>query len=102
MVRHYFLFKPRPEVHEAYNPLQKLAYTSVILCAALAVATGLLLSKPVQFSAIVSAIGGFQAVRVYHFAAMVFLVAFIPGHLVMVGLHGWRKVSAAARGRARA
>src|SRR5262249_20234285 len=30
MVRHYFLFGPRPLQHQTYNPLQKLAYTSVL------------------------------------------------------------------------
>ena len=28
MVRHYFLFGPKPALKEAYNPLQKQAYTS--------------------------------------------------------------------------
>jgi thiosulfate reductase cytochrome b subunit len=89
MARHYFLFKPKPEPREAYNPLQKLAYTSTIFFGALAVATGLLLARPVQFSAVVSALGGFSAIRIYHFAAMTGFLAFIPGHLVMVALHGW-------------
>ena len=89
MARHYFLFKPKPEPREAYNPLQKLAYTSTILFGALAVATGLLLAKPVQFGGIVNLVGGFSAVRIYHFAAMAGFLAFIPGHLVMVALHGW-------------
>ena len=89
MARHYFLFKPKPEPREAYNPLQKLAYTSTIAFGALAVFTGLLLAKPVQFAPIVDLIGGFSAVRVYHFAAMLGFLAFIPGHLLMVALHGW-------------
>jgi hypothetical protein len=28
-------------------------------------------------------------VPVWHFAAMLSLVSFIPGHLIMVALHGW-------------
>lgn len=89
MARHYFLLKPKPEPQESYNPLQKLAYTSTILTGALAVATGLLLARPVQFGPIVTLVGGFSAVRIYHFAAMAGFLAFIPGHLVMVALHGW-------------
>ena len=27
MVKHYFFFGPKPEAREAYNPLQKQAYT---------------------------------------------------------------------------
>jgi thiosulfate reductase cytochrome b subunit len=30
MVRYYFFFGPKPVVREVYNPLQKLAYTSVV------------------------------------------------------------------------
>ena len=89
MARHYFLFKPKPEAREAYNPLQKLAYTSTILFGILAVVTGVLLAKPVQFGSIVTLLGGFGAIRVYHFAAMLGFLAFIPGHLLMVALHGW-------------
>ena len=89
MARHYFLFEPKPEPREAYNPLQKLAYTSTIVFGVVAVATGLLLAKPVQLGAIVALLGGFGAIRVYHFAAMAGFFAFVPGHLVMVALHGW-------------
>ena len=89
MVRHYFLFKEKPQPREAYNPLQKLAYTSTIGCGALALITGLMLAKPVQLSSLVALAGGFSLVRVYHFAAMIGFFAFIPGHLVMVALHGW-------------
>lgn len=89
MVRHYFFFRPRPESREPYNPLQKLAYTAMVVCGAIAVTTGLLLSKPVQLAPIVTLLGGFQAIRLYHFAAMVGFLAFIPGHLLMVALHGW-------------
>jgi thiosulfate reductase cytochrome b subunit len=34
-------------------------------------------------------LGGFGMLRVYHFAAMIGFLAFIPGHLLMVALHGW-------------
>ena len=89
MARHYFLFGPKPELKESYNPLQKLAYTSAILFGAVAVITGLVLYKPVQLSALAWLMGGFGFVRIWHFAAMLGLVSFIPGHLVMVALHGW-------------
>jgi thiosulfate reductase cytochrome b subunit len=98
MARHYFFFKPKPEAQEAYNPLQKLAYTSMLLCGACAVVTGLMLAKPVQLSALVSAVGGFGMVRVYHFAAMAGFLAFLPGHLVMVVLHGWNNFMSMATG----
>jgi thiosulfate reductase cytochrome b subunit len=89
MVRHYFFFGSRPPRTATYNPLQKLAYTSAIaLCAALVI-TGLALYKPVQLSWLVAALGGLRLTRVWHFAAMCGLLAFIPGHVLMVALHGW-------------
>ena len=89
MARHYFLGKPKPEAREPYNPLQKLAYTSTIMCGVLAAGTGVLLSTPVQFGTAVAMLGDFQTIRLLHFGAMVGFLAFIPGHLLMVALHGW-------------
>jgi thiosulfate reductase cytochrome b subunit len=73
----------------AYNPLQKLAYTSAIAPGTVAVITGLVLYKAVQLSVLAWLPSGFRMVRVWHFAAMLSLVSFIPGHLIMVALHGW-------------
>jgi len=89
MIRHYVLFGPRPPQRGTYNPLQKLAYTTVIVLGIVAVVTGFALYKPVQLSWLVAVLGGFRLVRIWHFAAMCGLLAFIPGHLVMVALHGW-------------
>lgn len=89
MVRHYFLFGPKPVQREAYNPLQKLAYTSAIVLGVLSVVTGVAVWKPVQFSWLVALLGGFQWARILHFAVMWAILFFILGHLVMVLLHGW-------------
>ena len=89
MVRHYVLFGPKPAVTETYNPLQKLAYTIALLLIAVSLVTGFALYQPVQLSWLVYAFGGFRLTRVWHFAAMCGLLAFIPGHLLMVALHGW-------------
>jgi thiosulfate reductase cytochrome b subunit len=89
MARHYFLFKPKPEQLEPYNPLQKLAYTSTILFGVVSAVTGVLLFKPAQFALPVELLGGFGMIRIYHFAAMIGFLSFIPGHLLMVALHGW-------------
>jgi len=89
MIRHYFFFGPRPAQNETYNPLQKLAYTTALGLGAALMVTGLGLYKPVQLSWLVSAFGGFRMLRIWHFAAMTALIAFVPGHLVMVALHGW-------------
>jgi thiosulfate reductase cytochrome b subunit len=89
MARHYFLFGPKPELVEVYNPLQKLAYTSALVLGALSVITGLVLYRPVQFSFLAVLMGGFHWARLWHFAVMLGFLSFIGGHLVMVLLHGW-------------
>ena len=89
MARHYFLFGPKPQLTEPYNPLQKLAYTSAIGFGVLSAVTGIVLFKPVQFGWLALLLGGFHFVRGWHFFAMLGFLAFIPGHLVMVLLHGW-------------
>ena len=89
MVRHYFFFGPKPPEREAYNPLQKLAYTSAILLGVLSVLTGIAIWKPVQFSWLAALMGGFHYARIWHFAVMWAILFFIFGHLVMVVLHGW-------------
>ena len=89
MARHYFLFGPKPELKESYNPLQKLAYSSAILFGVVAAISGMALYKPIQLSPLVWLLGGFQMTRIWHFAAMLGFVSFVPGHLIMVALHGW-------------
>jgi Ni/Fe-hydrogenase b-type cytochrome subunit len=89
MARHYFFFGPKPAAAGQYNPLQKLAYTSTVGFGALSLLTGIVLYKPAQFSWLAYLFGGFHLTRVLHFAAMCGFLAFIPGHLIMVLLHGW-------------
>jgi len=89
MVRYYFLFGPKPESKQSYNPLQKLAYTSTILYGVVAAISGLALYKPVQFSPLLWILGGYRIARIWHFVAMLGFVSFIPGHLMMVAFHGW-------------
>ena len=90
MARHYFFFGPKPAVIGTYNPLQKMAYSVVILLIVVSLISGFALYKPVQLSWLIDGLGGFRLARIWHFAAMCGLLAFIPGHLVMVALHGWR------------
>lgn len=58
MVCHYFLFGPKPELKESYNPLQNFAYTIAIFLGALAVLSGLVLYKPVQLFGLAWLVGG--------------------------------------------
>ena len=98
MVRHYFFFGPQPPATEQYNPLQKLAYTSTVLFGIASVLTGVVLYKPAQFWWLAWIMGGFPLARVWHFAAMCGFLAFIPGHLIMVVLHGWNNFASMLTG----
>ncbi len=89
MVKHYFFFGEKPPIREAYNPLQKQAYTAAILLGVLSVLTGFAVWKPVQFSWLARMMGGFHYARIWHFAVMWLILLFVFGHLVMVILHGW-------------
>lgn len=89
MIKHYFLFKPKPQQKQSYNALQKLAYTMVIVLGVTSTITGFLLYKPVQFGFIIYVCGGFKLVRLWHFITMCGFLVFIVGHIVMVILHGW-------------
>ena len=89
MVRHYFFLGPRPPATGQYNALQKLAYTSAVLLGALQMVTGAVMYKPIQFSGLGVLMGGYHNARLLHFVGMCGLLAFIPGHLIMVALHGW-------------
>src|SRR5262249_30088715 len=87
--RHHFLFQPKPRIVESYNALRKLTYTLVILLGSVSVITGAALYKPVQLSWLVALLGGFRWVRLEHFIAMMCFLSFIPGHMLMVVIHGW-------------
>jgi thiosulfate reductase cytochrome b subunit len=99
MVRHYVCFAPKPTVAAIYNPLQKLAYSTVVALAVISIVTGFALYKPVHLSWLADVMGGFRLVRVWHFASMCGVLAFIPGHLVMVALHGWKNFASMWTGR---
>jgi Ni/Fe-hydrogenase b-type cytochrome subunit len=89
VVRHYFFFGSKPALREAYNQLQKFAYTVAIGLAVLSVLTGFVVWKPVQLSWLASIMGGFHRARLWHFLVMWGLIVFAFGHLIMVILHGW-------------
>ena len=94
MIRHYLLLGPKPSQRGTYNSLQKLAYTVVIALLLVLLGTRAALLKPVQLGWLAALLGGFRLARVWHFAAMCGLLAFIPAHVLMVALHGWRNFAA--------
>ena len=89
MVRHYFFFGKKPKPTGAYNPLQKMAYVSVLMLGVASVLTGMVLYNPVQFSELGWFLGGFHLARLWHFLLLCGMASFLVGHLIMVILHGW-------------
>jgi thiosulfate reductase cytochrome b subunit len=102
MARHYLLRGAKPVVNQPYNPLQKLAYTVTLLLGALSLVTGLALYKSAQLPLLVTLLGGYRLVRIWHFLALCGFAAFVPGHLVMVAIHGWNNFAAMLTGWKRA
>jgi thiosulfate reductase cytochrome b subunit len=66
-----------------YNAVQKLLYIIVILAGISQVVTGLAIWQPIQFSGLVSLLGGFQTARVLHFAGMAVIVGFLIVHVAL-------------------
>ncbi len=75
-----------PHAAGDYNAVQRLLYVLVGLGIAGAIASGLALWKPVQLAPLTMALGGYEAARRVHFAAMSGLVAFVVVHLALVAI----------------
>jgi thiosulfate reductase cytochrome b subunit len=67
----------------AYNAVQKLLYIIVILAGVSQVITGIAIWKPIQFSGLVSLLGGFETARVLHFCGMAVIVGFLCVHVAL-------------------
>ena len=81
-----------------YNSVQRIAYLGVIVDVIVLVVSGLVLRKSVQFPFLRELLGGYEAARRVHFAAMAALIVFVGIHLVMVALVP-RTLVAMIRGR---
>lgn len=82
-----------------YNPLQRLAYTGVWLLGVLEVLSGLAMWKPVQLHGLAWLMGGYDGARVVHFLALLGLLAFVVGHIIMVALRPRALVAMVTGGR---
>ncbi len=69
-----------------YNAVQKSLYILVIVAGVSQVVTGMAIWKPVQFSGLVSLLGGFQSARVVHFMGMAVIVGFLLVHVALAVL----------------
>lgn len=83
----YLRIRKQPPEQGLYNGLQRFAYTSAILLAAIEVISGLAIWKPVQLSVLATPFGGYDGARAVHLLGLVALALFTLGHLALVALH---------------
>ena len=70
----------------AYNAVQRLLYTGVLLAGVIIVLSGLAIWKPVQLWPLCNLFGGYFAARYVHFFAMAAIAAFLAVHLILVAM----------------
>ena len=91
MTAYYLRLRKTPPAYEDYNPLQKLAYTAVLLMIGpLIAATGFALWKHSPAQPLMSAIFGRRTAAVWHIGFAVELLLFFGGHMMMVATTGLR------------
>jgi thiosulfate reductase cytochrome b subunit len=101
MAKYYLRLRRDHPPQGKHNPLQKLAYTSVVLLGGLALLTGLAIYKPLQFSWLTALLGGFQAARYWHFWIVWVFVGFSIAHVLLVFLVDPASLRAMVTGRYR-
>ncbi len=75
--------------HGQYNVIQQIAYSSVLVMAAIVVATGFAIFKPTQLWWLTAAFGGYESARAIHLLMTIALVGFFLVHIVQVARSGF-------------
>jgi thiosulfate reductase cytochrome b subunit len=81
-----------------FNAMQRIAYTSVILMALIAVLSGFAIYKPVQLGWLIKVFGGYEGARLMHFVMMFGFCAFVAVHVLQVLRAGWNGFRAMVAG----
>ena len=89
MIQHYLRIRRQHPPVRKYNPLQKLAYTSVVFLGFGSLLTGVAIYWPVQFSKVTALFGGYDTARGWHFFFTLSFILFFLGHIFMVAISGW-------------
>jgi Ni/Fe-hydrogenase b-type cytochrome subunit len=87
MQAYYLKLRKEPPEHGKYNPLQKAGYTGLLfVLVPFLILTGAALSPGIDAftGPLTSLLGGRQFARLWHFAAMLALIAFTFGHVFLV------------------
>ena len=86
MQKYYLGLRKEHPPQGKHNPLQKLAYSFILLLGVLSVLSGVAVYKPLQFAWLTVLFGGFQAARYWHFWAVWIFIAFTIAHVLLVFL----------------
>jgi thiosulfate reductase cytochrome b subunit len=81
-----------PHAGQKYNPVQRLAYTLVLLMGAGAVLTGAAIWKPTSLHLITTLCGGYQTARWLHFWLTLGFCLFFVVHVAHVFRAGWNNL----------
>jgi thiosulfate reductase cytochrome b subunit len=84
MQKYYLRLRKDHPRQGKHNPLQKLAYTFILVVGALAVLSGFAIYKPTQLSWLTTVFGGFQAARYWHFWTVWIFTGFLIVHVLLV------------------
>ncbi|MEP6571770.1 MAG: cytochrome b/b6 domain-containing protein [Gemmatimonadota bacterium] len=84
MQKYYLRLRKEHPPQGKHNPLQKLAYSFIIVLGALSVLTGFAIYKPVQLAWLERLFGGYELARYWHFVAVWLFVGFIVVHVLLV------------------
>jgi thiosulfate reductase cytochrome b subunit len=84
MTKYYTRLRRDHPPQGKHNPLQKLAYSGIVILGALAVLSGFAIYKPVQLAWLTTLFGGFQLARFWHFWTVWLFVGFLVTHVVLV------------------
>lgn len=84
MVRFYLFLRREHPVQGKHNALQQYAYTTMLVCGSVLVASGLAIWKPVSLGWLTALMGGYAWARWWHFAAMLVLALLVVVHVFMV------------------
>ncbi len=72
-----------------YNAAQRIAYTIVLIMAAIVVVSGFAIYKPTQLHPLPLLFGGYQGARLIHFSMTIGIMLFFVVHLLQVVRAGW-------------
>ena len=91
MIAHYLRLRREPPAFDSYNPLQKLAYTTIVLMIGpLLAASGLALWRHAPLLRPFASLFGGHAAQFWHVGFALELILFFFGHMLMVATAGLR------------